>query len=178
MKLNDMTRALAPIAVLLVMAILVGCGSPTVATVNGETITAQEFKDRYQFEVLMVTGGKGLNNVAEVENAANITLATMISETIAQQKADELEIKVTNNEYQTMMAEFPNLDELIAVTVEHTDLSEERVRELWRSMIEGRILMQKLAAHYGRPEVELVKEWNSESDIEISEGWKAYIPAN
>lgn len=175
---KQFTRTLAPIALLIVAVILVGCASPTLATVNGETITAKEFQDRYRFEVLVLTGGQGLESAVETENAAQLILDIMIGEKIVHQKAAELDLTVSSSEYQTALAEFENLEELINLIVENTDLSEELVREMWKTQIEGRILLNKLAEHHGRPAADLVDEWVAESDVEYNDDWKAFIPAN
>jgi parvulin-like peptidyl-prolyl isomerase len=177
-SLMNASRTLAPLALLLAAAILVGCASPTIATVNGETITAEEFQDRFQFDVLVATGGRGLDDAVQTENAAQVILSTMISEKIARQKAEELGLTVSDLEYRTALAEFPNLEELVTVIVENTEMDEETVRDLWRQNIEGRILMKELAEYYDTPEADLVKQWNEEADWDVNDNWKVYIPAN
>lgn len=174
-----MTRALALIAFVLVAAILVGCASPTIATVNGETISVKDFQDRYKFDVFLRTSGEGAAAVPSVETAGDLTLATMISERIVLQKAKDADLTVSDAEIQSTIESDmrgQDFDKLVTLTAEGTGLSEARIRELWNAQIRGRLLLDKLEDEMGQDAADLVKQWNSEATIDIQDGWQNYIP--
>jgi hypothetical protein len=160
--------------------LLTACASPTIATVNGMTITADRFKERYTFDTYLWTTGRGPSGITNTKGAGTLVLDTLIDETIVRQKADEAGLDVTDLEYLDKAKEVlgeGGLEAIIQQTTQATGIKEDRVRVLWREQITGLVLTEKLSDAEGRPIEDLLTEWRSDAKIDINPAWQTYIPA-
>ncbi len=74
----------------------------TLANVNGDKITAQDFQYRVKFDYYLQTGGQAPDQLGvDPTYVAQLTLDTMINDRLIAQKAAEMGITVTDDEVQT-----------------------------------------------------------------------------
>jgi hypothetical protein len=175
LRTNPLTLALLAVITLA----LAGCGSPAVATVNGDKISGDAFAERFTYDTYLWTLGLGDQAVENRRLAGEIVLDTMIDEQITYQKAEEAGITASDVDILKHRAEVlgeAGYEEAMNLIATDTGLDIKRVKALFRDQMEGFVLTINLEGHYGRPFAELIEEWRDEAEIDVSGAWESFIP--
>jgi hypothetical protein len=94
---NDARHVGLTLTLLVLIALaLVGCGSPTIATINGDTISGDAFAERFKYDTYLWTLGLGEQALQDRRAAGQIVLETMIDEQITYQKSQEAGITASD----------------------------------------------------------------------------------
>ena len=170
----------APVALLaLITAALVGCGSPTIATVNGDRIHGDEYAERFTYDTYLWTLGLGDEAVRDRRIAGQIVLDTMIDEQLTYQKAEEAGITASDVDILKHRDEVlgdAGYEEAMNLIAEETGIDIKRVKELFNEQMRGFVLTIELEGHYDTPFDQLIDQWRDEAEIDVSDAWQTFIP--
>jgi parvulin-like peptidyl-prolyl isomerase len=177
---NDARHMGLTLTLLVLIALaLVGCGSPTIATINGDTISGDAFAERFKYDTYLWTLGLGEQALQDRRAAGQIVLETMIDEQITYQKAEEAGITASDVailEHRAEVLGEVGYEDAMNLIAEETGIDIQRVKDLFQEQMRGFVLTIELEGHYNTPFEQLIEEWRDEAEIDVSDAWETFIP--